>query len=54
MGEEGSKDDAIKSGLEKDGIVLDTGKGFCLFFIYNEVFSPPVLHTLHSQRTVQG
>lgn len=64
MGKEGSKDDAMKSELEKDGLALIMGKGVNLFFIYNEYHSthahtpPPILQTLHSQRlllrTVHG
>lgn len=32
---EDSKVDAMKSDLEKDGLVLVMGKGLHLFFIYN-------------------
>lgn len=54
-GKEDSKDDAVKSDLDKDGIVFVTGKGFCLFFIYNEVFQPPpVSHTVHSLEECAG
>lgn len=35
VGEEDSKVDAMKSELEKDGLVLVMGKGLHLFFIYN-------------------
>lgn len=35
MCKEDSKVDAMKSDLEKDGLVLVMGKGLHLFFIYN-------------------
>ena len=45
VGKEDSKDDAMKSELEKDALVLVMAKGLHLFFIDYQVFSPPILQT---------